>query len=225
MKVYIGPYPNWIQSKVHDRHMDKVYGYDWPAESKYTTKDRMSARLESVLQTIYNYTVNQYYNRKKQKVKVRIDNHDTWSMDSTLSLIIEPMLRQLKETNHGAPYVDDDDVPEELKSTSAPPKENDWDTDDKHFKRWDWVMDEMIWAFNQSNTDWEDQFHTGESDYDFVPVDQDGNDVPEEEAKLFELKRTPEDTSNFDFDGYKAHQKRMQNGFRMFGRYYQNLWD
>ncbi len=44
-------------------------------------------------------------------------------MDYTLSHIVVPMLKQLKETKHGAPFVDDEDVPEELKSTSAPPKE------------------------------------------------------------------------------------------------------
>ena len=32
----------------------------------------------------------------------------------------------------------DEDVPEELKSTSAP--ENEWDTDDNHFKRWEDVV-------------------------------------------------------------------------------------
>lgn len=85
--------------------------------------------------------------------EVIIEPFDTWSMDHTLSLIIVPMLKQLKETQHGAPYVDDEDVPEEIRSTSAPPKENDWDVDGNHFKRWEWVMDEMIWAFTQIKED------------------------------------------------------------------------
>ena len=38
---------------------------------------------------------------------VKIDYWDTWSMDHTLSYIIVPMLKQLKATKHGAPYVDD----------------------------------------------------------------------------------------------------------------------
>ena len=78
---------------------------------------------------------------------VKIDRYDTWSMDSTLAPIILPMLKQLKKDKHGAPFVDDEDVPEELKSTSAPAKENEYDTDAHHFARWDWVMDEMIFAF------------------------------------------------------------------------------
>ena len=90
---------------------------------------------------------------------VRIDPWDTWSMDSTLSPIILPMLKQLQATKHGAPFVVDEDVPEELKSTSAPPKKEEWDTDDNHFKRWDYVLNEMIFAFEKLNDDdWEEPF-------------------------------------------------------------------
>ena len=28
-----------------------------------------------------------------------------------------------------------------------------------------------------------------------------------------------------DHEGLDAHNKRMENGFRLFGKYYQNLWD
>ena len=52
-----------------------------------------------------------------QVVEVHIDRWDTWSMDYTLAHIVLPMLRQLKETKHGSPEVDDADVPEELRST------------------------------------------------------------------------------------------------------------
>ena len=34
---------------------------------------------------------------KERKVNIRIDNYDLWSMDHTLSLIILPMLKKLKE--------------------------------------------------------------------------------------------------------------------------------
>jgi len=88
---------------------------------------------------------------------VKIDRWDTWSMDHTLSYIVLPMLKQLQSEKHGAPFVDDEDVPEELKSTSAPPKENEYDTDANHFKRWDYVLNEMIFAFEHKVDDsWED---------------------------------------------------------------------
>ena len=157
---------------------------------------------------------------------VKIDRYDTWSMDHTLADIVLPMLKQLKEKQHGAGFVDDTDVPEELKSTSAPPKENEWDTDANHFKRWDWVMNEMIFAFECKVDDsWQDTFREGEHDILWVPVDKDGNEVPKGEHKYTEMRRGPKDTYKCDYDSMKVVEARIQNGFRLFGRYYQNLWD
>jgi len=128
-------------------------------------------------------------NKKTRNIKVRIDKYDTWSMDVTLSYIILPMLKQLKETKHSAADVDDKDVPKKLRSISSPKKKkNEIDHDpagliaknDNWFARWDWVLDEMIWAFS---------LHLEEDSW---PL---------------------------------KHDKRMQNGFRLFGKYYQNLWD
>jgi len=31
--------------------------------------------------------------------------------------------------------------------------------------------------------------------------------------------------NKWDTDGANAHQARMSNGFRLFGKYYENLWD
>ena len=157
---------------------------------------------------------------------VHIDRWDTWSMDHTLSHIVLPMLKQLKATKHGSPFVDDEDVPDELKSTAAPPKENEWDTDDNHFKRWDYVLDEMIFAFEHKIDDsWEDAYRSGEHDILWVPVDKDGNEVPKGEHKFMQMTKGPKDTYECDYDGMKIVYDRMQNGFRLFGKYYQGLWD
>jgi hypothetical protein len=118
-------------------------------------------------------------------------------MDHTLGLIIVPMLKQLKETKHGSPFVADVDVPEELRSTSVPEKENEWDTDDNHHKRWDWVMDEMIWAFEQT--------------------------IDEDSVKpYFDQSVEP---FSLDIESYRAHAQRVDNGILLFGKYYQSLWD
>ena len=142
-----------------------------------------------------------------QKISVRIDDHDTWSMDHTLAHIVLPMLVQLKRTKHGSPMVDMKDVPKELrmskKQLAAYSKTGD--TDDNFFKRWDWILDEMIWAFNQKcRDDWEGDFY----EYD------------DDDTERFGLKLVWDDR-----EGQKAHQERMSNGFRLFGRYYENLWD
>ena len=157
---------------------------------------------------------------------VKIDRWDTWSMDSTLSHIILPMLKQLQSEKHGAPFVDDEDVPDELKSTSAPPKENEYDTDANHFKRWDYVLNEMIFAFEHKVDDsWEDAYRSGDIDTIWVPVDKDGKEVAKGEHKFYQMKDGPNHTYKCDYDGMQVVHDRMKNGFRLFGKYYEGLWD
>jgi hypothetical protein len=126
----------------------------------------------------------------------------------------------LKDTKHGSPCVDDEDVPENLRSTSAPPKEDEYDIDDNHHARWDWVLDEIILAFNSldggPNENWEEQFTTGEYDFRFKKISEDGTS---------EMVRGPNHTAETDWDTKKEYAQRIQNGFRLFGKYYQGLWD
>lgn len=139
---------------------------------------------------------------------VKIDRWDSWSMDHTLSPIILPMLRQLQETKHGAPFVDDEDVPEHLRSTAAEPKENEWDTDSNHFLRWDWALAEMIWAFEQKVQDDSESQFFDHSECQGEPWD------PESYKKV-----------KYDKEGHTVWQARKANGFRLFGKYYEALWD
>jgi hypothetical protein len=39
------------------------------------------------------------------------------------------------------------------------------------------------------------------------------------------MKEGPNHTYKFDYDGYEKVAKRIENGFRLFGKYYQGLWD
>ena len=158
--------------------------------------------------------------KKKRKIYVHIDRWDTWSMDNTLAHIILPMLKQLKASMHGAPGVDDEDVPENLRSTSAPElteeQKNVHDVDDNHFKRWEYVLDEMIFAFqNKVDDNWEEQFTTGEYDYRSKKTSED----------LYQMVQGPNHTAVTDWDGRKAYSDRIQNGIRLFGKYYSGLWD
>lgn len=139
---------------------------------------------------------------------VTIDKWDTWNLDHTLSLIIVPCLIQLKETTNGAPLVSDADVPEHLRSTAAPPKENVWDVDDNHFKRWDWVLDEMIWAFSEHATGDDDSKF-----YDHSKVDESADF----NTQISQIKH--------DSEAHMRHDERKRRAFMLFGKYYQNLWD
>lgn len=125
---------------------------------------------------------------KERKVRIRIDKYDVWSMNETLALIITPMLKMLKEQQHGSAFVENEDVPEELHGSG------EWyDNDDGWAPRWNYVLNEMIYAFESKIEDREDQFWTTENTWDEV--------------------------------GLRAHLDRVQNGLRLFGKYYSGLWD
>lgn len=149
---------------------------------------------------------------EKQHIEVVVDNYDTWSADFTIATIALPLLRQLKTTKQGAPNVDDEDVPEELRSTSAAPKENEWDTDEFWFLRWDYVIDEMIFAMSEvaSNRSGEEAFYKYPDDF-----------IESKDMRIQEYLAAVQ----FDDEGYEKYYNRVQNGCRLFGKYFQCLWD
>ena len=124
------------------------------------------------------------FGNNERKVSVRIDRHDTVSMDDTLAYIILPMLYQLAKTKQGSPDVDLEDVPFELQG----------DHEDAIHERWDWVMAEMIYAFEEKTNDWEERFFCSEREYDSYKAEMD------------------------------QIRGRISNGFRLFGKYYEGLW-
>jgi hypothetical protein len=175
---------DWSKCSRNKRIIDDKEWIDHPKWVDKATKylDPFCYAIQSVLNFIHpriNY--------------VKLDRWDTWSMDHTLAYIILPMLKQLKETKHGSPFTDMEDVPEHLRGTTT----EDWEPqftfdfyeegkvkegiNDIH-ARWDWVMNEMIFAFERkaNDTDWSATWEESE---------------------------------------------RIQNGFRLFGKYYQGLWD
>src|ERR1039458_1596493 len=118
--------------------------------------------------------------KKERVVKIRIDKFDTWNMDHTLALMILPMIKQLIDTKHGAPNTEDSDLPKNLRSINDAPKENTWDTGSLHFDRWNWVLSEILWAFEQMLDEESDsQFHTGEIHHLWQAYDKAGNKIDE----------------------------------------------
>ena len=139
MYIKIGPYKNWIGPYQLADLLQKV----GVSENQC---DKLGKWLSGTKLSNFCTWVD---SKRKRKIQVRIDKYDTWNMESTLSYIIIPMLKQLKETKHGSPSVDDTDVPKGLRSTLVSEKENEWDIDDNWHDRWNWVLDEMIWAFEE----------------------------------------------------------------------------
>ena len=202
MKVKIGPYKKW-------------WGPHKLAELipfiSEDTKDRIGDWLA---ETWVDKVCECFYNKSERTIKVRIDPYDTWSMDNTLAHIILPMLKQLKATKHGSPLVDDEDLPEHMRH-GDPNEHDNW----IHYK-WDWVLNEMIWAFEQELDDsWEDKFYHGTPVYSDTLFDDDGNDYQQPQI----IQTNPDYW--VDYEGIKEYNNRIDNGFRLFGKYYRNLWD
>ena len=207
MKVNIGPYPNRWRSNIHEHWLvwhHKV-DYGWRVkEEEYDRLDKAVEWLEDKLQDLYNLTVNKYLDKKQRKIKVHVDGYDIWSADHTMALIIHPILLKLKECKHGSGHVDDEDVPEELRSTNGT-KENEWETDSLFHNRYEWMLDVVIWTFEQlSNEDGGDNFTKFEND-------------PNERFGL-RITDTGEELR-------KVHNARINNGLRLFGKYYRSFWD
>lgn len=154
MKVKIGNYINDYHSNILEKHLVKKYGFEKyviMSSKDFDNTDILFEKLDNVLQTIYDYTINKLLDYKKRKIVVKIHDYDIYSADTTLAYIILPVLQKLKENKHGSPYVNSEDVPEYLHPTKEELEEyKKYGTvDSKYFERWEYVLDHMIWSFDQ----------------------------------------------------------------------------
>ena len=217
MKVYLGKHKNWIgpyqiasalcfwvrpvkDELGFDQEPDWVHQFGrWLAENKDGTESKLSKFCNWV------------QSKKKRVEFVHIDNYDVWGMDHTLALIIHPMLVKLKTQKHGYGWIDNKDVPKELRSNATGAREglkNKYDWDNYAEARYSWMLDELIWTFEQlCNDDNESQFY----DHSESNKEKDFN------RSIQKLK--------IDRTGLEAHQKRIENGLRLFGKYFRTLWD
>ena len=212
MKVRLGPYIHWI-GPYQIADMIFFWVERWPADEltqrwDYRLHDRFGDWLASTWVANFCEWVQ---SKRKRTEKVRIDYYDVWSMDHTLSLIIHPMLVKLKEQKHGFGMIADKDVPKELRSTQPGARdgiENEHDWDNLAEQRYEWLLDELIWTFEQLSKDGnDDQF------YDHTESEKE-TDI---NAQISKLK--------VDRAGLKAHWERIDNGLMLFGKYFRTLWD
>jgi hypothetical protein len=211
MKVRIKNYPTWLGPY---QLVEKIFfwarkedelGFSREADWVYSIGDWLAHTwFGSWWSKIANKWLSFHHDRR---VKVSIDPWDTWGMDNTLVPIILPMLKQLKETKSGAPFVDLEDVPKELHGKKLTKKQKDkGEVDDKHFERWGWVLDEMIWAFSMlAKDDWQSEFY----------------------GEFIESKDDPLGGHfiNSNQEGRKKADARIDNGLLLFGKYFRCLWD
>jgi hypothetical protein len=165
-----------------------------------------------------------WLDRKKVQIQyVKIDRWDTWSVDIQLGKIVLPMLKQLKATKHGSFYVEDTDVPESLWYTNHETWEKQltfkfYDELDSYpylEARCDWVLNEIIHSFEAIlDTSWQDSYRSGTPSFKLKKLEN-GNS---------QMIEAPSDYK-VDTIGINKEFARIENGFRLFGKYYQNLWD
>lgn len=229
MRVNIGPYRsdlipiNRLERKYERVRSGKLY----LDEENYTWYDKIILGLLDKLEDLF-LPINRWYNNRKRKVEVHVDYYDVWGADHTLGLIIAPVLKKLKEVQHGYPHVDNEDVPEELRFEMTQEQKDNWDgsVDAKHEARWSYVLDEMIWTFDQYSDpyDGENQFlHNVEQlDMVFTPLE----DNPKLSTLDFNYQKDPNKPPYWrDEEGLKKHYERKKNGLRLFAKYYDSLWD
>lgn len=184
-------------------------------------RDEHSTRLNDLCEWIHT--------KRKRTVNVKIDKWDTWNVDSTIAIVALPLLKQLRETKHGSPMVELEDVPEHMRTTSTEDYDSQStfefyyeDKDVEHYQysihdRWTWVLNEMIWAFEQlqPDFDWEKQYQSGEHDIQWKQC----------ENGMSQMIDGPKNTYKCDYVALQKHSDRISNGLRLFGTYFRGLWD
>lgn len=207
MKIYTNrPKDNWISPyEVVEKAMFwREIDYDEPIVEFWAKV------LSPFCSALFN--IRQFFNRDIRYIK--IDTWDAWSLDHTLSPIILPILKELKRIKHGAPFVEDEDVPPKLRSNKGGKLECadihriDEHDDNKYFKRFDYILDEMIWTFEQlSMDDHEGQFYDHSKSRNIKDINKSVRAI------------------KIDKVGLRKHNERIDNGLRLFGKYYRTLWD
>jgi hypothetical protein len=139
MKVEIGPYLDWWGPYQFADLLQKVG----------VSEDTCYKIGEWLSNTFVNNLCEWIHSKRKRKKSIQIDKWDTWSMDHTLAMIILPMLKQLKATQHGIPgnlvKYDSNSV----QSSFEFYKEGDDAAFNSAVEEWDKIMDKMIWSFEK----------------------------------------------------------------------------
>ena len=208
MKIYINrPKNNWLSPYAI---MEKVIfwreiDYDEPLVQNILKSTKLGWFCDKL------YTIRSFFNRDIKYI--HIDPWDAWSLEHTLSPIILPILQELKRVKNGAPFIADEDVPKNLRVGAKGTGNSDVhklfdDGDNTFFERYDNILDEMTWTFTQlSMDDHEAPF------YDHTESSKE----PDLNKSIRKLQ--------VDRKGLAAHNARINNGLRLFGKYYRSLWD
>ncbi|MEY3310885.1 MAG: Sinorhizobium phage phiM12 [Bacteroidota bacterium] len=166
---------------------------------------------------------------EKRRISVQIDNFDTWNLDHTLAVIILPALLQLKAIKHGIPneFAEVGGANYDSQDSFDFYKETHNEAFEEGCKRWEEVLDKMIWSFQQlAVDDYDSQYHHGNTEYDWVKTDKKfPNPVTGKVEDTYQMVDKHPDQRWYDHIGHRLHEDRIQEGLELFGKYYRALWD
>jgi hypothetical protein len=204
MRVHIGPHNHWFKPC---SWVKRALAWWYEKNNKNNAVNAYETAIEVArkwfwwLQRIENWVDA----RTTRKISVRIDSYDVWNAEHTLALIILPTLEVLRTVGSSSPLIEDADVPEELRAKEKPGPGGAWENAEK---KWAWVLDEMIWSFQQIvDESSDDKFFTHYDEPD-----------PQEDS-IFPHR------IDFDENGYRDWEARKRRGLVLFGKYYEALWD
>lgn len=138
-----------------------------------------------------------------RKIKIRLDEWDTFSAYTDLALIIHPLLLKIKEAKSGVPMWC-------LREVGAGPNYSDEELERARVV-WHNTLDQMIWSFYELSADETNEPSSpGDLKWDEDGIGSRVNWTPEEVAKWREE--------------FSAYQEKLKKGLILFGEHYQCLW-
>jgi hypothetical protein len=163
----------------------------------------------------------------ERRIDIQVEPWDTYSVDHTASLIILPLLLQLKESQHGVPNEFVQRIGGDFDDNYCFDfiKDDDNDIFEQGCQKWHETVDKMIWSFQQLvMDDYDSKYHHGQMQVGWKPVE-----VPHPTTgvveKMYEMIDENPNEHWYDYVGHQLHEERIQEGLELFGKHFRSLWD
>lgn len=166
----------------------------------------------------------------ERKLDIKIDPWDTYSLDHNISLIILPMLLQLKYTKNGIPSDMVNSIGSDIDSnyTFDFIKDDEKEVFEMGCDKWDETLDKMIWSFAQLSIqdDYDDKYHHGTMDMGWEKTGKQFlNPLTGKMEETYTVVDKNPGEHWYDYIGHQLHDKRIQEGIDLFAKYFRALWD
>ena len=197
MKVYIGPYP---KGRFTSFDLFKAYlKWSHPEKNWWDVEEEDYTRMDRVAEKLHHFIDDIIlapftWLFRNQQQKIKVHIDGYDTWGADHTLAHIIHPLLLKMKKHGTPWTDREDAPEDAKYDD----EKDVEDYNRGYNeaRWEYIMGEMIFAF--------EMIKEGEWD--------------------LEIYERHNGWSPSAFEERRKIQERINNGLRLFGKYYQNLW-